>query len=399
MQNILIHLKSYEHISFFLRMQWALEKLGYNMVFITASYAAYRKLKTSKVEVYLIKNINHTNSKILNSEYLNKTFEFKIKNYPYKLINEIYVNTLETLSNINDKNTIEYIFIWNGCEITDKAVTSWAQENSIKTLYFEIGNFPGKIFVDKNGTNANSFLFKDKKSLKKFDVNKNKYVLWRDKFIGDNLHKHIVKQSKNIFASRKQFLWNRIGEIFITKFFCFRDVINKITKYLYYKIHPVTKFAYNNYDLSKKYIFFPLQVSTDTQIIIHSDIGLQAAIDYAIDKAKKLGVDLLVKPHPAESNNKFVEQLINTDAFYLVNYNTFELIKNAQEVITINSTVGLEAKIMGKKVDVLGRAFYKDFDEEDIARYIQGFLINVDYFSTENIGEKEMQQILNRANN
>lgn len=86
------------------------------------------------------------------------------------------------------------------------------------------------------------------------------------------------------------------------------NLVSKIKEFLLYK---TINFKYDNYDYkNRKYIFFPLQVSNDTQILIHSDIGIEKALEFAVIEAKKNNCDLVIKPHPAEKNSKFVENLL-----------------------------------------------------------------------------------------
>ena len=391
MGNILIIVKSYEHVKFFLRMKDSLEKLNYNIIFVTLSYASYRMLSKHNETVFLVKKVKKIIK--INKCYKN-SLEFKVKFFSKNLINNIYNSSYFKIKEIINKYNIDYFFIWNGSEIIDKAAKDIAIEYNIKTLYFEISNLSGKIFVDPFGTNAASKLYKDKTILKKYRIDPTVYNSWEKRFIKENLKMHIVKQGNLKFAPIGQFFWNRVGELFITKFFCCRNVFEKIKKYLYYR---KGKFVYKKYNLNNPYIFFPLQVSTDTQIIIHSDINLKDALTYAISRAKKLNLDLLVKPHPAEYDSKFVNKLLADKKIILVDDNTFKLIKNALEVITINSTVGLEAKIMNKSVKVLGKAFYKNFDRNDIERYICGYLVDIDYFSDSLINKAQVKKLLDRA--
>ena len=67
----------------------------------------------------------------------------------------------------------------------------------------------------------------------------------------------------------------------------------------------------------------------------------------------------------------------------LVGNNTKDLILNAQRVVVINSTVGLEALLLEKNVDIYGRAIYEHFNEYRLKAYIQKYLINIDYFNDE----------------
>ena len=63
----------------------------------------------------------------------------------------------------------------------------------------------------------------------------------------------------------------------------------------------------------------------------------------------------------------------------------------------VRRAAGNQARLLNKKVDILGKALYKSFNEEDISRYILGYLINIDYFSKEIIELDELKNILNRA--
>ncbi|MNP77922.1 Capsule polysaccharide biosynthesis protein [compost metagenome] len=60
--------------------------------------------------------------------------------------------------------------------------------------------------------------------------------------------------------------------------------------------------------------------------------------------------------------------------FKITQENTLDLIKASTRVITINSTVGLEAKLYRKRVEVLGRAFYAHFSHEQLKKYLHRYL-------------------------
>ena len=64
----------------------------------------------------------------------------------------------------------------------------------------------------------------------------------------------------------------------------------------------------------------------------------------------------------------------------MVTGNTFQLIKHARKVVTINSTAGLEAKIAGVETVFLGRSFYQQFNETRIKAYVLRYLCSFDYF-------------------
>ena len=54
---------------------------------------------------------------------------------------------------------------------------------------------------------------------------------------------------------------------------------------------------------------------------------------------------------------------------------------------------------MGKDVQILGRSFYSHFinNEENLARYIMGYLVNIDYFSYENIEIDAVKKCIDRS--
>ena len=82
--------------------------------------------------------------------------------------------------------------------------------------------------------------------------------------------------------------------------------------------------------------------------------------------------------------------------FYLVNQPTVSILKYCERVITINSTVGLEAMLMGKPVEFLGKSFYESLDKERMQNYIMSYLINIDFFGTANIKKSDIQIVLDR---
>ena len=143
-----------------------------------------------------------------------------------------------------------------------------------------------------------------------------------------------------------------------------------------------------------------MQVSYDSQIILNSDISLDKAIDYALEKAKSLGIDLVIKPHPQETEAwvlKKLQKLKVNDNVHIVNDNVFDIIPYASHVITINSTVGLETLILNKPLTVLGKAFYSNFTEKELKQYICGYLMDIDFFGNDKIKKESIKLLLQRA--
>lgn len=143
-----------------------------------------------------------------------------------------------------------------------------------------------------------------------------------------------------------------------------------------------------------------MQVASDSQIILNSDIGLFDALKYSIKKAEVDNLNLVVKLHPAERDIDVIYTILKLREKYkfnIVDNNTFEVIANAQKVITINSTVALEAMILDKPVEILGRSFYKFFNKERTKNYILGYLEDIDFFSSEKFTVEQVKKLINRC--
>jgi capsular polysaccharide export protein len=112
------------------------------------------------------------------------------------------------------------------------------------------------------------------------------------------------------------------------------------------------------------YLFVPLQVQGDSQLRYFGGWiqDIPALID-AIDKAARFlppGWHVRIKEHPSATLS-FADQVLSTQSgrCYLSNEeDTFEQVKHSQGVVTVNSSVGLQAFAFNKPVCVLGNAFY-----------------------------------------
>lgn len=106
-------------------------------------------------------------------------------------------------------------------------------------------------------------------------------------------------------------------------------------------------------------VFFPLQVQLDTNIIMYSPYKSMREVFFQIyDKLNSHESQFLVRPHPEE----LPETLPNMPRYENVKTTNKETLEHwidwSDVVVTINSTVGLEALIRGKKVISLGDSIY-----------------------------------------
>jgi hypothetical protein len=118
---------------------------------------------------------------------------------------------------------------------------------------------------------------------------------------------------------------------------------------------------------ARPFVYFPLQVTDDYKIIrLRPHCVHQDSIVRQLAAALPPGVDLVIKEHPmaiGRSSFRALRDLTRIPNVSLVEPHTSSLglIRRASAVVTISSTVGLEATMLGKPVMTIGRPFYAGF--------------------------------------
>lgn len=389
-KNVIFLCEEKTQIKFFENMENAFNKLNYKCVYLTMDLGVFIKLKKiSDNKIILCKRHKYecdTTNVLKSKEYIEKKLNLQ-------QVEKIYRSIFFHLRSISK---IDLLIASQGVLAAEIAMRDFARINRIPILFFELANIEGKTFWDIDGSNANSYLFNHIEILDKYDIKEDNYIIWREKYIKNNMISHVVKQSVNfkkydiIFGliSRFSFIFTKLKTNKI-------DLLIKLKHFIKAKKLNI---KYDEFDIhNNKYIFFPMQVSNDSQIILNSSIGLFEALEYAVEVANKNNIYLVVKLHPAEKNVDIIKKILKLKKIYnfkLVNSNTFHIIKNAEKIITINSTVALEAMILNKRVEVLGKSYYKFFNHERIKNYILGYLENIDYFSDEKFTEEQIKNLL-----
>ena len=307
-------------------------------------------------------------------------------------------NATLILKRVVEKKKISHIVIWNGQQLLGRTLTYIASEYKIKKVYLELSNFKGKLFVDPDGVNALSSIAKDVERLTSLpSVSESEHAQWLVKYEKDKAKP--LPQARNKVHLQIESSLNRLLKFLLKgnglRTFSAKELLNKSG-------NSAKSLTYDEFLFDSPYVFLPLQVSSDTQLKLHSDYDNSSALLKAIQLAKDKGLILVVKPHPAEQDIDelaFIDKLKVEHAFVLTNENTVKLIKGSELVITINSTVGLETLALDKKLLVLGRALYADFDQETLKKYIHHYLINeLDYFEECKIPFSKMEELLKDAN-
>lgn len=241
----------------------------------------------------------------VDSKYTNK-----FKNTIYKKFLKIYSYFVGFgyIHNIKDEN-IDIVGFWNGTKFPQNIGVKIAKFYSKKTLFFENGVLPNTTTADFKGVNALNSMPRNTLFLKNFIPKK--------------------KLPTQLIARKEE--------------------ATRIKNYI---------------KLPQNFIFVPFQVSYDTQIIYHSPwIKSMTEFFELINLiSKELKIHFILKEHPSDksANYKYLHKQVKTNEYiaFANSISTQELIQKSDAIITINSSVGIEALLFEKKVIVLGEAFY-----------------------------------------
>jgi capsular polysaccharide export protein len=377
-------------------MSPALKKRGYEYIILSNKLSIIIKCLLHNYSFYIIRKTYK--KKIIPD--LSCCYDLKSSQSSYADAEILYSSIIKAFEKVSEKEKIDLIFIWNGLSIQTLAVSDFAKKEKIKTRYFELANIPEKLFVDPYGVNARSSLFKDTKRLEDYPVEEKHFQNWKDQFIVKRKTQIDLPQTTNARKIQNYaFIIDLLGFTFLN--LPQNGETNLRRKIKHYFCRKLS-LEYDVYDYkSREYIFLPLQVSLDTQLLFNSDVDNLSAIKAAKNKAEELKSDLVVKIHPSEESEEFIKDLFELRKqvfFYIVNYNTIELIMYSILIITINSTAGLESMILGKNTIFLGRSFYPLLKNHLLRNYLLGYLVDASFFGKSKVSDSAIDHILRKDN-
>ncbi|MDO6589263.1 capsular biosynthesis protein [Loktanella sp. D2R18] len=207
---------------------------------------------------------------------------------------------------------------WNGLNGTRRVFMDAAKDARAKTLYFELSPFKGRITVDPCGVNYRNGLPRTAAP----------YVHWAKKHADDDG-------------------WRKLGTTIVAR-----------------TGQQAPNAAATPRPLNEKFIFIPLQVPGDSQLRLFGGAfpTVEQVIDAVAEAAKYLpdGWHARLKEHPT-SPIKFGDRIAQLAHPQLVLDNvtdTFTQVAAARAVVTVNSSVGLEAMFFEKPVAAIGDCFW-----------------------------------------
>lgn len=400
MKNIIFIVDNFERSSFFKRFTKSLKEMNIDALYLTGCYQSFKYMKSMGFNVQHLGRKQKVKASI-NTFNVSESIESLTGNISKDHADSIVATYESNLKKIQLPKNATVIF-WNGHQLISLVCQKFFRESytNYRFKFLEISNLPEKLFCDDKGVNAASSIASTPYLLDSYpEVNEAKHEQWLIEYnesksnpLGQAIGVKSLPLCKFLFDLISLMLGYKV-------LFDFKNI---------FRISWLKEKFSRRVDLGKligdeerfnsdSYIFFPMQVSSDTQILINGrGYDNDSAIQYCIDN---YGEDYLIviKPHPAEKNLNYFIKIYEkySDKCIFTTNQTSELISTSSKTITINSTVGLEAMIQGKAVDVLGECLYKNFDHERLKKYIHSYLIDgVDYFGTDAICEREVSAVL-----
>ncbi|MEX3694360.1 capsular biosynthesis protein [Paraburkholderia sp. BR14263] len=393
---ILIVVDSLERYYFAARLVHAVRG-EYDFLFLTSEPVAHLRLKCAGYRSYYLRKVRNPTLEVDES----------CTEYPYDRSIEVLNGqvsrerarvescaVVRRVSSLLTRFSVTQCFMWNGQQLVCRAVSHACLVHGVPQRFLEISNLPGKLFVDSSGVNALSSICRDPAVIDRLSLpDEETHRRWL-------MHYESAK-SRPLPQARTSLKRKVVSGVNYVLKFASSGVGRKRLATVRARNggrRPVDIKNYVASELStQRYVFLPLQVSGDTQIKLHSEIDNLGAIRHALEFAVTQDAALLVKLHPAENDESAIsaiEAMRDRCQFTLVSSPTTDLIKHAQAVVTINSTVGLEGLLYGKRVISLGQCFYKNFDRTRLLKYIHSFLIDgVDYFSSGGISPEAARKV------
>ena len=264
---------------------------------------------------------------------------------------------------------IDLLVVWNGAYIDSQIGIRLAQRRGIKIVYLENGFFPRTLQIDPVGINYdNSISSLSPDFFREIKFDEERY----EKFIDD----YKMGNPPNL-PKAPQFQLDFLGKA-LFKYTLLRHhdfghpyFLPAPLRRLFGIEDPSPKYSPPKGDepppkIKKPYILVPLQVHDDSQIInlsplVHNMEQFVEAVHRATKEAFGDDYALVVKEHPVDRSRGFVYPDLKerfSDIIWLGKFDIKKALEEASLVVTINSTVGLEALIYEKPVVTLGLAFY-----------------------------------------
>ena len=207
-----------------------------------------------------------------------------------------------------ERSAPETVIIYNGSNYPESVLAQIAESRDLRRVYVEAGFFPGTLQIDPKGLNAANSVPR----------NPAFYLETDEDFAAQGLPEAVNNRASKVVGD---------GEI----------------------------------ALEPGYVFVPFQVPSDMQVTLHSPWiqSMEQFLDEVLAAADRHPNDrFVIKEHPSFKRSVKGLRPDHPRVVFANDNVTSELIANARTVITLNSTVGIEALLIDTPVITLGNGCY-----------------------------------------
>ncbi|MBY5923317.1 hypothetical protein [Ferrimonas balearica] len=296
--------------------------------------------------------------------------------------------TWQALSEHATSDTL--LLVWNGCRTVERTITAYARCHGNRILYLELGNFPGRLFADPEGVNARSRLAREPEQLDHLPDPEAAFQSWREAYLS---RAQQPPQSAQVRRVNPDWWQDQLGYL-LGGLSADEPLWRRAQRKWRARRQPALA---GNLIPSVPFLLYPMQVSSDSQLLFNSDVDNREALMLAAKHAEAQGLTLCIKPHPAEPDTRILEWLRSESlarGWLLTQAPMPQLLPHARAVVTINSTVGLEAMLLDKPLQVLGRCHYSAFTPKRLRQYLMSYLHPIDYFAQTPISSAEANALI-----
>lgn len=393
MKHIICLIDYFGALGFFLNLAKSDKDNKYT--FVTTSPASYRLIKKHRIDVIFVGpfSMREDTSDTCQLDF-NEIMPYRLgylsKRKVYFFSKKVS-KSLRSLIKNNDKMDL-FLFIWNGSSLMGEVARCFKREYpKINLGFFETPNVPGKLFVDSKGVNKSSSLFVHPELLDALTFDDQEFNSFRTNYLSlKSIPQHRFANSIKKRTKVLEYLYHLlIGPRYFS--------VSKPFEIFWVRLKTKLMFRLNDTSqLPAKFVLFPMQVRTDTQIVINSDVDIIGALSIILNREEG---PIVVTPHPHDIGALSLLSKLPLEQrkrIHVSTQNTFYLLDNAVKVYVINSTLGLECMILEKDVTFLGHSFYSHFDNKRLGQYLCSFLIGIDRNSNENLSQKQIDSLFSK---
>lgn len=291
-------------------------------------------------------------------------YEKKIEDILFRII-----KLLNRLHEIHESKPMDRIIVF-GDSLDSETIRMFATVNNISCFSVENGYFrPFTLQIDPKGVNAFNSVPRNKEFYNNIEIDH------------DRLNNFLFRPEKAKLVHDEI---DSIRKIFLSYYEGDSQTVDSKEKIENSNLDEGDSLKFDSY------IYVPLQLETDLQMIKNSSYDSLLEVVNDIDRfyksmqLSKQNLKLVFKFHPLwtseqhlRSYQKVKNKIDKHPYMYLVDDDNQILLKNAKAIMVVNSTVGFEAITLKKPVITFGEAFYN----------IDGIVMNVRKNQSININE------------